>query len=69
VARNLTGKSKLEFGGGQSTVWWADRARRFDVDVIDGLDRRLLVPLACELLARVASSSATTPRATGSTMH
>jgi len=99
--RDFTGKSVLEFGGGQSSVWWAGRAasvltfegdpawhrrirdsmpanvdlrlvtsstpeervaeiraaigdgpaRRFDVVVIDGLDRRLLVPLACELLA------------------
>lgn len=51
VARNFTGKLKLEVGGGQSTVWWAGRARGFDVVMIDGLDRRLLVPLACELLA------------------
>ena len=99
--RDFSGRSVLEFGGGQSSVWWGrcaasvltfegDEAwfarirsgmpgnvdlrlvrgstpdlrvaeirasiramgeRRFDVIVIDGLDRRLLVPIACELLA------------------
>lgn len=27
-ARDFTGRSILEFGGGQSTLWWAKRARR-----------------------------------------
>ncbi len=91
----------LEFGGGQSSIWWAkqakriltfegdqawhdrirgqmptnvdlqlvqgdspearvariqqilakDPAERFDIVIIDGLDRRWLVPIACERLA------------------
>lgn len=99
--RDFSGRSVLEFGGGQSSAWWGSRAssvvtfegdrawyerirsrmpsnvdlrlvaggtpetrmeeirsalqamgdRKFDVIVIDGLDRRLLVPLACERLA------------------
>jgi len=99
--RNFSGRSVLEFGGGQSSVWWGRHAesvvtfegdkgwyerirsgmprnvdlrlvtgttpearveairssleamgnRKFDVIVIDGLDRRQLVPVACERLA------------------
>ena len=100
--RDFKGKSVLEFGGGQSSVWWGRHAkdvmtfegnpdwfnrirtsmpanvdlrlvkgtspeervkeisealsgvnrRVFDIVVIDGLDRRQLVPLACEHLAQ-----------------
>ena len=99
--RDFTDRTVLEFGGGQSTFWWASRARRvvtfednaawlerlrrripdnvalrlvsaadaeaciadvraglaevgesrFDVVVIDGLFRRELVAIACELVA------------------
>ena len=99
--RKFEGRSVLEFGGGQSSIWWAkqakrvltfegdqawhdrirgqmptnvdlqfvqgdspesrvariqqvlakDPAERFDVIIIDGLDRRWLVPIACERLA------------------
>jgi hypothetical protein len=99
--RNFSGRSVLEFGGGQSSVWWGRQASRvvtfegdqawyrrirsgmpanvdlrlvtgatpearvneirsalrevgdakFDVVVIDGLDRRQLVSIACEQLA------------------
>lgn len=99
--RDFSTRSVLEFGGGQSSVWWGRHAadvvtfegdrgwytriksgmpanvdlrlvsgesaearvaeigaaidamgnRRFDVIVIDGLDRRLLVPLACNRLS------------------
>ena len=99
--RDFSRRSVLEFGGGQSSVWWGRHAasvltlegdrswygrikgsmppnvdlrlvqattpearteeirlalaamgdRRFDVIVIDGLDRRLLVPIACDRLA------------------
>ena len=99
--RNFEGRSVLEFGGGQSSIWWAKQAKRvltfegdqawhdrirgqmptnvdlqlvqgdsqesrvsriksvlaknpaerFDVIIIDGLDRRWLVPIACECLA------------------
>jgi hypothetical protein len=99
--RDFAGRSVLEFGGGQSSMWWGAKAakvvtfegdrewhdrireempsnvdlrlaagqdaeermgivrssleamgdRRFDIVVIDGLDRRQLVPLACQRLA------------------
>ena len=100
-ARNYTGKTILEFGGGQSTLWWSARAKhvvtfegkkdwydriapglpanvelhyiqkntpstdgaqvaqilstktsdRYDVIVIDGLNRSQMIDIACERLA------------------